>query len=488
MKPSEKPLVLIVGATGYIGGLLLKSLERQQSNVRCLARVPDYLKSRVASATEVVAGDVLKSDTLPVALSGVHTAYYLMHSMGNTKDFEQQDRLAAHNFAHAAKQAGVHRIIYLGGLGDPGSDLSPHLKSRHEVGQILQESESQVIEFRASIVIGCGSLSFEMIRALVERLPVMITPRWVSVAAQPVSSDDVIAYLLKAFEIQISSNKIFEIGGADIVSYGDIMREYARQRGLKRMMIPVPFLTPWLSSLWLGLVTPLYARTGRKLIDSIRNPTIVQDNSATTIFDVHPVGIEKAIAKALKNENEEIADSCWFNSLSSAGKKEYFGGIRFRNRMMDTFRQDTNASKENVFSCIQRIGGTTGWYYANWIWKIRGLIDLAVGGVGMRRGRRDPNYLKVGDVVDCWRVEEIIPPRYLRLAIEMKLPGRSWLEFEVLEHNPSSSIRLTLMYDPVGLSGILLWYAMYPAHYLVFKGMLKEMAKVSENINGGIQP
>jgi uncharacterized protein YbjT (DUF2867 family) len=261
-------LILLTGASGYVGGRLLKALEGAGYRVRCLARRPEFFRPRVAASTEVVQGDVLDPSSLAAALQGVDTAYYLVHSMGSRNAFEEEDRRAAGNFAHAAREAGVRRIIYLGGLGR-GTKLSAHLASRQEVGRILRESGVPTLEFRASLIIGSGSLSFEMIRALVDRLPVMITPRWVRIEAQPIAIEDVVSYLVAALDVQVGGSAIFEIGGADRVSYQEIMLEYARQRGLRRLLIPVPVLSPGLSSLWLGLVTPLYARVGRKLIDSL---------------------------------------------------------------------------------------------------------------------------------------------------------------------------------------------------------------------------
>ena len=282
----ERPLLLLTGATGYVGGRLLKALEQTGQRVRCLARRPAFLLPRVGPDTEVVAGDLLAADSLGAALAGVGVAYYLVHSMGSAGAFEADDRLAARNFGAAAKAAGVERIVYLGGLGFSGEALSPHLRSRQEVGEILRQSGVPVLEFRASIVLGSGSLSFELIRALVERLPFMITPRWVAVLSQPIAIEDLVAYLLAAAPLPLQGNPIFEIGGADQVTYGGIMRTYARQRGIRLLMIPVPLLTPYLSSLWLGLVTPVYARIGRKLINSIRHPTLVRDARAWLEFEV----------------------------------------------------------------------------------------------------------------------------------------------------------------------------------------------------------
>jgi uncharacterized protein YbjT (DUF2867 family) len=290
-----KPLILVTGATGYVGGLLLKALLAAGHRVRCLARRPEVLRAQAPDGAEVVAGDVLDAASVRAAMEGVHTAYYLVHSMGSVGSFEEQDRAAAQIFGEAARKSGVRRIVYLGALGSSSQKLSAHLRSRHEVGEILRSSGVPVIEFRASIVIGAGSLSFEMIRSLVERLPVMIAPRWVSAPAQPIASSDLVKYLLAALNLPPGGSRMFEIGGPDQVSYGGLMREYASQRGLKRLVISVPVLTPRLSSLWLGLVTPLYVRVGRKLIDSIRHATVVEDTSALTAFEIHPVGFREAI-------------------------------------------------------------------------------------------------------------------------------------------------------------------------------------------------
>lgn len=478
------PLILLTGATGYVGGRLLPQLEGRGRRVRCLARRPEFLASRVAPTTEVVAGDVLDRSSLRPALQGVQVAYYLVHAMGSTGDFDVEDRLAAHNFAVSAKTAGVQRIIYLGGLGDSRVQLSPHLRSRQEVGEILRQYGPQIVEFRASIVIGSGSLSFEMIRALVERLPVMLTPRWVSMPAQPIAITDLLQYLLAALDITGTEHKIFEIGGADQVSYGDIMREYARQRGLRRVMIPVPVLTPRLSSLWLGLVTPLYARVGRKLIDSLRHPTVVQDQTALHTFEVKPLGLREAIALALRHEDEELEQTRWSDALSAAGTPRDWGGVRFGSRLVDSRVAYVKARPTSAFVPIRRIGGSTGWYYGNWLWRLRGFVDLLVGGVGMRRSRRDPEWLRVGDALDWWRVEAFEPDRRLRLAAEMKLPGRAWLEFEVEGDASGSTIRQTALFDPVGLSGLLYWYALYPIHWLVFAGMLRRIVEAIEEGSG----
>ncbi len=483
-----RPLILLTGATGYIGGRVLKALEKAGWPVRCLARHPEFLRPRVAPTTEVVKADCLDPASLPPVMAGVHTAYYLVHSMGSPGKFEEEDRQAAGNFAAAARQAGVRRIIYLGGLGAEGPALSAHLRSRQEVADILRASEIPTIEFRASIVIGSGSLSFEMIRALVQRLPVMICPRWVAVKAQPIAVEDVVAYLVQALALPVEEGAVFEIGGADQVSYGEIMAEYARQCGLRRWTISVPVLTPRLSSLWLGLVTPVYARIGRKLIDSLRNPTLVRDPSALAVFNIRPKGLRAAIERALRNEDLEFAETSWSDALSSAGESPSWGGVRFGSRLVDSRTLEVPVSPAAAFAPIRRIGGANGWYAADVLWWLRGSLDLMVGGVGMRRGRRNSQTLTVGDALDFWRVEAFEPDHRLRLVAEMKVPGRAWLEFEVQATPQGSTIRQTAIFDPAGLGGLIYWYALYPLHHVIFSGMLRAIAARAELEAGRIAP
>jgi uncharacterized protein YbjT (DUF2867 family) len=472
--------VLLTGATGYVGGRLRRLLEEAGSPLRCLARRPEELAARVAPTTEVVPGDVLDAASLRTALAGVEVAYYLVHSMGAGDDFEARDRKAAETFGAAAAAAGVRRIVYLGGLAH-GEDLSPHLRSRIEVGRILRESGVETVELRASIVLGSGSLSFEMIRALVERLPWMVTPRWVDVLAQPIAIDDLLAYLMEAHSLETGGSRIYEIGGSDAVSYGDLMREYARQRGLRRRMLRVPFLTPRLSSLWLGLVTPLYARIGRKLIESIKHPTVVEDHAALRDFAVRPRGMPDAIEAAIRNEEREFAETRWYDAYSSAGDEQGFAGARFGNRLVDARSVDLDVDAAAAFAPVQRIGGANGWYAFDGLWKLRGFLDLLVGGVGTRRGRPSPEDLQVGDALDFWRVETFEPGRLLRLRAEMKVPGRAWLELETVpREGGGSTLRQTAVFDPVGLSGLLYWYAIWPLHALVFRRMLRNLARAAE--------
>ncbi|MEP6754152.1 MAG: SDR family oxidoreductase [Chthonomonadales bacterium] len=473
-------LILLTGATGYVGGRLLRVLQDSGRHVRCIARRPDALAHMTTPVTEIVAGDLLDVESLKSAMVGVHTAFYMVHSMGSASEFEELDRKCATNFAEAAKSAGVKRIVYLGGLGDSSEQLSTHLSSRQEVGTILRASGIQIIEFRASIVIGSGSLSFEMIRALSERLPVMIMPKWVSAIAQPIAITDVLLYLESAINLVIEGDQTFEIGGPDRLSYGDLMNDYNALRGLHRLMIKVPVLTPRLSSLWLGLVTPLYARVGRKLIDSIQHSTIVQDDSALKVFNIRPIGIKQAIALALRNEDREFAETRWSDAFSSGSLPQTWGGVRFGNRLVDSRSITVHASAEDAFRPIRRIGGNNGWYYANWLWKIRGFMDLCVGGIGVRRGRRNPETLVPGDHLDFWRVEVYEPDHILRLSAEMKLPGRAWLEFEVVEApEGTTTIRQTALFDPVGLFGLIYWYSLFLFHELIFGNMLKRIGRLA---------
>jgi uncharacterized protein YbjT (DUF2867 family) len=473
---SNSKLIVLTGATGYVGGRLLRTLESAGNRVRCLSRHPEALGQRVAPTTEVVTGDVLDAKSLAPGMTGVHTAYYLVHSMGSANAFEVEDRRAAHAFATAARDAGVQRIIYLSGLGS-GSELSAHLRSRQEVGRILRESGVQTIEFRAAIVIGSGSASFEMIRALVEKLPVMVTPRWVNTSTQPIAIEDVVAYLKQALDLQINGSRIVEIGGADQVTYLDLMKEYALQRGLKRWMIPVPVLSPRLSSLWLGLVTPVYARVGRELVDSLRNETIVKDRSANDLFSTRPFGFREALQRALTNEDHEFAETRWCDAFSSVRMAPEWGGIKFGRRIVDSRSVHVQFNPTVAFRPIQRLGGKTGWYYGNRLWRMRGLLDLFFGGPGMRRGRRDPDRLWANDTLDFWRVEEIQAGRLLRLAAEMRLPGRAWLQFEVEQDGAGSIVRQTAIFDPAGVLGQLYWYLLYPIHQFVFAGMLRGIVR-----------
>ena len=477
---TEQRTILLTGATGYVGGRLLPLLVANGHKVRCFSRRQISKPGFDSQQVEVAVGNALDPESLNRALQGVHTAFYFIHSMGDNEDFEETDRRAAENFAQACSDQNVKQIVYLGGLGNDADELSKHLRSRQEIGEILRTSSASVIEFQASIIVGSGSLSFEMIRALVERLPVMICPKWVRVLAQPIAIEDVLAYLVEIVDRPVGESIIYEIGGPEAISYGEIMQRYATKRGLRRFMIPVPFLTPYLSSLWLGLVTPLYSRVGRKLVDSLRNETLVSNNLAAETFSVVPRSVDDAIARALVNEDQEFAETRWSDAFSAGGEQQKWGGVRFGSRLVDSRTREVDLTAEQAFAPIRRIGGETGWYYGNWLWKIRGFMDLIVGGVGVRRGRRHPDELRVGDTLDFWRVEEFVDNRLLRLAAEMKVPGRAWLEFEVTEENGKSTVRQTAIFDPVGLFGIVYWYSLFPLHQFVFAGMLRNICKAGE--------
>lgn len=374
--------ILLTGATGYIGGRLLRRLEEGGRAVRCLARHPERLSPN-ASNTEIVEGDCLDEASLDRALAGVHSAYYLVHSMGGQSDFADVDRRAADNFGRAAARAGVQRIIYLGGLTGSAGSLSAHLQSRLETGDVLRASGVPVIEFRASIVIGAGSLSFEMIQALVERLLVMICPRWVATLTQPIAITDVLAYLEAALDLPNNGDSpIFEIGGPEVVSYGGMMREYASLRGLRRLLIPVPLLTPHLSGLWLALVTPAQARVGRALVEGLKNSTVVRSKTARDVFRIEPMPLRDALSRAIED------------------------GARARQKV-DTRITEVDVPPAQAFAPIRRIGGATGWYFGTWVWSLRSALDRLLGGAGLSAG--------------------------------LKLPGRGWLDFEVIPLIPVRS-------------------------------------------------
>ncbi len=471
--------ILLTGATGYVGRCLLPELERRGHAVRCLARRPEKLAGKVGPTTTIMAGDATDPDDLAQACNGIDVAYWLVHSMESGVDFERADRLAAERFGAAAQAAGVRRIIYLGGLGADDDTLSAHLRSRHEVGAILRASGVEVIEFRASIIIGAGSFSFDLVRTLVERLPVMICPAWVATPTQPIAIADIVGYLAAAIGLPETGPRLFEMGGPDKESYGAIMHEYARQRGLKRLMIPVPVLTPRLSSLWLKLVAPQYSKVGRKLIDGLKNPTVVTSDAALHDFEIRPRNLPTAIREAGLNEDREFAGKRWADFADAEDLPHRYGGRAEGGRLVDHRQMIVSVSPERAFAAIERIGGPHGWYACDWLWQLRGWMDRCIGGPGMSRGRRDPNRLVVGDTLDCWQVEICDRPRRLRLAAEMKMPGRGWLEFEVVPRDGDVTIHQTAVFDPRGLGGLAYWYAIWPLHELVFTRMLAGIARAA---------
>jgi uncharacterized protein YbjT (DUF2867 family) len=487
-----KGLILLTGGTGYVGGRLIRPLEETGRPLRILARDPERLRPdrapgafvpRVAASTELVRADLLDAASLPSAFAGVDTAYYLVHSLGAAPaEFYELELASARNFAEAARAANVRRVIYLGGLGNAEDTLSSHLASRQDVGRLLCECGAETIEFRASVILGSGSISFEMIRGLVDRLPIMITPRWVDSVAQPVAVEDVIDYLVAALDVPLSNRcQVYEIGGADRVSYAGMMQAYARSQGLKRLTVKVPWLTPRLSAGWLALVTPLYYRIGRHLLEGVRNETVVTSEAAARDFpEVQTMGVEAAISRALANEDRAFAETRWSDARSSSPDQPARRPHRVGRRYVEQRTLDVDCPPSQVFPTILCIGGTKGWYAWSWLWTLRGLIDQASGGVGARRGRRDPACAIYGDTIDFWRVEEVEPDRLLLLAAEMRGPGRGWLQFECLPL-PGSGTRVvqTAMWDPIGLYGHLYWFALWPAHQLIFGSMIRGIARES---------
>ena len=485
----ENKKILLTGATGYVGGRLLKQLEDKGYAVRALARFPSYLQNKVGPNTEVLASNILEDTDLVTKMRGCEVAYYLIHSLGAGEDFREKDKSAALKFGQAASQAGIKRIIYLGGLARRGDQLSPHLISRHETGAVLrQEAEGvEVIEFLASVVIGTGSLSYEMIRSLTEKLPLMIGPKWVNTPLQPIAISDLLKYLVAAIDLPVKASLTIEIGGKDVTTYRILMEDYAKARGLRRYILSVPVLTPYLSSLWLALVTPLYAKVGRRLIDSATIPTVVESDLAKQLFpDIHPMDTEEAIAVTLEEERKEMITTRWCDTYLEEDTKEKVGS--FGQALLDCRSIEVPVTPEEAFKPIEEIGGTRGWYSMGFLWTFRGYLDLLFGGVGMRRGRKNPEKLEVGDPLDFWRVEEIKVPETLTLRAEMKVPGRAYLKFEVSPTNAGSKIVQTAVFQPKGLFGRIYWWFFWPFHQIIFKQMLRQIAHFAIQNSEGKAP
>jgi uncharacterized protein YbjT (DUF2867 family) len=476
--------ILVVGASGYVGGRLAARLLERNHAVRLASRDPRVLGDRFPEA-ELVRVDLLDRATLPAALEGIDVAYYLAHSMaGGETGFEARDRQAARAFGRAASAAGVGHIVYLGGLGDPSSDLSPHLASRQQVGAELASHGVPVTEFRAAVIIGSGSASFELLRSLVEHLPVMVTPRWVRTMCQPIAIRDVLDYLVAALGRPERAG-IVEIGGPDVLSYADMMHTYARLRGMRRLMIPVPVLTPRLSSYWCGLVTPVPSSIAQPLIEGLRNEVVVRAPAPAAAYGITPMPFVQAVRRAIERLDGREVETTWFDSLGVPGRPDLDEEGSREGMIVERQRRRVRATPAQVFGEIERLGGTRGWPFANALWSLRGLVDRAVGGPGMRLGRRHPDHVRAGDAVDFWRVEEMRRPWLLRLRAEMKMPGRAWLQYEVAEDGEGSRIVQTVFFEPKGLSGRLYWYALLPAHLLVFRGSIRELAARAEHLTAG---
>ncbi len=468
--------ILIVGASGYVGGRLATLLAERGEDLVLLSRNPALLAARFPTA-RIAGGDLLDPASLPPAVEGVDVAYYLAHGMGGGEwTFAEQDHRAAEAFATAAAMAGVRRIVYLGGLGVDGAALSPHLASRHAVGAELARHGVPVTEFRAAIIIGSGSASFEILRHLTERLPVMITPRWVGTRCQPIGISEVLDYLVAALD-HPEVVGVVEIGGRDILSYGDLMRGYARMRGLRRLMIPVPVLTPRLSSYWVSIVSPVPANIARPLIEGLRNEVIVHDPGPAQRLGIEPCSYAEALRSALERTDRQAGESTWFDALAAPDKAALSSMTSREGMIIDRQVIRVRVLPERVFEEVERIGGASGWPYAHVLWRLRGLADRVVGGVGMRLGRRDPERLRVGDALDFWRVEEVRRPELLRLRAEMKVPGRAWLQFEVTPEGIGSIFVQTAFFEPKGIPGLLYWYLLYPIHALIFRGMARRLTK-----------
>jgi uncharacterized protein YbjT (DUF2867 family) len=449
--------------------------------VRCAVRDPARLQGREwLNQIEVVQGDMFQPDSLVAAMRDIWVVYYLVHSLAVGSDFWERDLQAARNCAQAAHAAGVDRIIYLGGLGNPQADLSPHLRSRQETGDALRVAGVPVTEFQAAVIVGSGSLSFEMIRYLTDRLPVMICPKWVFTKIQPIAIRNVLDYLVAALTCPESTGRILEIGGRDVVTYAEMMKGYAKARGLKRRLLAVPVLTPRLSSYWVHLVTPIPANIAQPLIKGLGNEVVVRDDSALRLFPgIKPLDYDTSVRLAVTLLETHRLETMWSDALtSSQGNRTPMilttreGLIRERRQLL------VSASTESVYQSFASLGGERGWLYMDWAWQVRGMLDRLCGGVGMRRGRRDPHALRVGDSLDFWRVEMVNPGRLIRLRAEMKVPGRAWLEFEVRpEPNNKTLLLQTAFFEPKGLLGLLYWYALYPVHSLIFSGLIRRIVE-----------
>ncbi len=473
--------VLVTGATGYIGGRLVPRLRERGYEVRCFARAAERLRGRFDAGVEIVEGDIADEASLTHALRGCDAAYYLVHSMGSTRAFADADREAARRFGDAARAAGIATIVYLGGLGDDRDALSSHLRSRHEVGDVLRASGVRVVEFRAALIIGSGSISFEMMRYLTERLPVMIAPRWVVTRCQPIGIRDVLAYLIGALELRAHGHQIYEIGGADVLTYREMMLRYAKIRNLRRRIIVVPFFTPALSSYWVHLVTPISAQLAQPLIRGLHNEVIVRDRAAARDFpQVLPIGFDEAVERALDRYRSVGAETTWFDAFDLRTLPSDFTGVK-EGMLIDMRVRRATVPPYRVAAVFSSLGGRRGWLVADALWRLRGCLDRAIGGVGLRRGRRSANTLRAGDAVDFWRVEAYEPGRLLRLRAEMKLPGVAWLQFETEPNGiGGATLRQTAFFEPHGLFGLLYWYGAAPFHAWIFGRMATSIVCVAE--------
>lgn len=483
--------VLVTGATGYIGGRLVPELLAAGHRVRCLARTPEKLRDHPWSdRVEIVRGDVTDAESVGAAMRDVEVAYYLVHALGTGDGFEETDRRAARVFSEAAHAAGVRRIVYLGGLtpaGKPEAELSPHLRSRAEVGRIFLDSGVESIVLRAAVIIGSGSASFEMLRYLTERLPVMITPSWVRTRIQPIAVRDVLRYLVAAARLPAGLNRTFDIGGPDVLTYRGMMRAYATVAGLpRRLILPVSVLTPTLSSYWISLVTPVPHTIARPLAESLRHEVVCREHDiAQYVPDLpgRPLTCAAALRLALRRIHEAQVTTRWSSAAVPGAPSDplptdpgWAGGSLYT----DHRQLAVDASPEALWRVIEGIGGDNGWYSFPLAWAVRGWIDRLGGGVGLRRGRRDAARLRVGDSLDFWRVEEVRPGRLLRLRAEMRLPGLAWLEmYAERADDGRTRYRQRALFHPRGLLGHAYWWSVAPFHAVVFGGMARNIARAA---------
>ena len=482
----QPALCLVTGATGYIGGRLIVELLKHGYRVRILARNADRLKYHPwIDQVEVSEGDAHNPDILAEAMIGVDVAYYLLHALMSKDDFEQEEREMAEGFGKSAKASGVKRIVYLGGIIAPNEVMSPHLQARAETGEILRASGVATIELRAGVVIGSGSASFEMLRYLTERLPIMTVPKWVNVRIQPIAVRDVLRYLVGSASIDSSVSGVFDIGGPEIFTYKEMMQQYAEAAGLpRRIIIPVPVLTPRLSSGWVGLVTPVPYTLAKRLVASLKNEVVAGDDRIRALVPDPEGGLtpfKRAVQLALTKIKDARVETRWTDASVPGTPSEplptdpdWAGGTLYR----DVRIVHSPDPIDEVWKRVESIGGDNGYSLATWAWEVRGFIDKIFGGVGLRRGRRDPNHLQVGDALDFWRVEQILKPKLLRLRAEMKMPGLAWLEFGLEEDDETGGTILTqvAIYAPKGLLGHAYWWSVWPMHGLVFPSMAKNAA------------